>query len=625
MSALPPVITSDAALHYGYSNESNPFNDASLSSVFVWRKKLEADAGRGGDSAAAAAVTEEELRARQRRLVQQIEEVKRRRAEREEERAALELVKAQQERERLAEHVAGWEEKEEEFHKQQAKMKTRIRMREKREKAIDLLLQNVAFEQWSREDEEQRRQQQQHDAMMAAAGAGAAAAAAGAAVSSSQAAVRARRQGSSVTQLQVTDPVSLLSALSLPDLLETRAEVDKFIELKEEEPYWQALRQLCDDEIRICRREKRDRGVSSAVLKQIDAMLAGRSRAELERLELQVHASMQEVGADVPYWTAVMAELRLTKAVAFLRELHADLLRRRLTQLKAEKEKRRREEEEARREGSQSEDRLRLSRQAEQGGGQPTAAAGEQAELRVAVSGGSAALPDVDDSNADHHLSPRLFSLDEELDVDVVSAADDERQLQAQRLALTAQHQPDAALLHPAAAAPSSSSSSSPPPAAASHEYSISNELALPASAAYSWRSAHRPRKPRYFNRVKTGFDWNRYNQTHYDKDSPPPKIVQGYKFNVFYPDLIDRSCTPKYRLEPLPAAVREGEDEAGGGGSSSEYCMLRFIGGAPYEDVAFKIVRREWEFAPRRGFRCVFDKGVLMLHFNFKRFFYRR
>ena len=32
---------------------------------------------------------------------------------------------------------------------------------------------------------------------------------------------------------------------------------------------------------------------------------------------------------------------------------------------------------------------------------------------------------------------------------------------------------------------------------------------------------------PRYFNRVHTGFEWNKYNQTHYDFDNPPPKIVQ--------------------------------------------------------------------------------------------------
>ncbi|OTF84030.1 hypothetical protein BLA29_011145, partial [Euroglyphus maynei] len=50
----------------------------------------------------------------------------------------------------------------------------------------------------------------------------------------------------------------------------------------------------------------------------------------------------------------------------------------------------------------------------------------------------------------------------------------------------------------------------------------------------YSWAEKYRPRKPRYFNRVHTGFEWNKYNQTHYDVDNPPPKVVQGYKFNIF-------------------------------------------------------------------------------------------
>merc|ERR1719217_305640 len=64
-------------------------------------------------------------------------------------------------------------------------------------------------------------------------------------------------------------------------------------------------------------------------------------------------------------------------------------------------------------------------------------------------------------------------------------------------------------------------------------------ELALPARH-YEWEDKYAPRKPRFFNRVKTGYEWNKYNQTHYDHDNPPPKIVQGYKFNIFYPDLIE-------------------------------------------------------------------------------------
>jgi len=49
---------------------------------------------------------------------------------------------------------------------------------------------------------------------------------------------------------------------------------------------------------------------------------------------------------------------------------------------------------------------------------------------------------------------------------------------------------------------------------------------------------------------VHTGYEWNKYNQTHYDHDNPPPKIVQGYKFNIFYPDLMDKTKAPTYNIE---------------------------------------------------------------------------
>lgn len=77
-------------------------------------------------------------------------------------------------------------------------------------------------------------------------------------------------------------------------------------------------------------------------------------------------------------------------------------------------------------------------------------------------------------------------------------------------------------------------------------EFSVETKV---DSQVYFWSDKYRPRKPRYFNRVHTGFEWNKYNQTHYDMDNPPPKIVQGYKFNIFYPDLIDKGCTPQYFL----------------------------------------------------------------------------
>lgn len=46
---------------------------------------------------------------------------------------------------------------------------------------------------------------------------------------------------------------------------------------------------------------------------------------------------------------------------------------------------------------------------------------------------------------------------------------------------------------------------------------------------------------------------------------------------------------------------------------------------GPPYEDIAFRIVRKEWNYARKHGFRCSFERGILHLFFNFKRARYRR
>jgi hypothetical protein len=48
-------------------------------------------------------------------------------------------------------------------------------------------------------------------------------------------------------------------------------------------------------------------------------------------------------------------------------------------------------------------------------------------------------------------------------------------------------------------------------------------EESLPNPETYSWEDKYRPRKPRYLNKVHTGYEWNKYNQTHYEYVSPFP------------------------------------------------------------------------------------------------------
>ncbi|XP_026320661.1 cactin [Hyposmocoma kahamanoa] len=55
------------------------------------------------------------------------------------------------------------------------------------------------------------------------------------------------------------------------------------------------------------------------------------------------------------------------------------------------------------------------------------------------------------------------------------------------------------------------------------------------------------------------------------------------------------------------------------------DFAVLRFHAGPPYEDIAFKIVNREWEYSYKRGFRCHFHNNIFQLWFHFKRYRYRR
>jgi Cactus-binding C-terminus of cactin protein/Conserved mid region of cactin len=140
------------------------------------------------------------------------------------------------------------------------------------------------------------------------------------------------------------------------------------------------------------------------------------------------------------------------------------------------------------------------------------------------------------------------------------------------------------------------------------NEEIFTGEESVTTASSSQWSNKHRPRKPRYFNRVQMGYEWNKYNQTHYDHDNPPPKVVQGYKFNIFYPDLIEKTKAPTYKIE-REGGRKRGETSAPAG--EEDTCLIRFVAGPPYEDIAFRIVDREWDYSAKRdrGFRSSFDK----------------
>jgi PHD/YefM family antitoxin component YafN of YafNO toxin-antitoxin module len=116
--------------------------------------------------------------------------------------------------------------------------------------------------------------------------------------------------------------------------------------------------------------------------------------------------------------------------------------------------------------------------------------------------------------------------------------------------------------------------------------------------------------KPLYYNRERKGVDWTKHNQAMFTEDNPPPPTTLGYEFNIFYPDLLDKTKTPSYQLIPT---------------ENPDLRIIVFKASAPYKDLAFKIAAIEWECSQKKGFRCVFSNGIFHLHFWFKRYRYRR
>lgn len=139
--------------------------------------------------------------------------------------------------------------------------------------------------------------------------------------------------------------------------------------------------------------------------------------------------------------------------------------------------------------------------------------------------------------------------------------------------------------------------------------------------------------KPRYVARARYTYEWNRYNQTHYDSEHPPPKSVQGYRFTIIYPQL-SRGTVPTYSLKKLKMVEGEGDrkwalpppDPVTNIIPPTSYALLTFTcNNVVYEDLCFKIADIEWDTHPKHGFRCVYDRGILRLNFWFVKARFRK
>ena len=496
---------------FGYTAEDNPFHDPNLHQAFTWNKKIE----QGNQQTTNAKANENSHTLD---TLADIEKLRERRKQREAQMEEMERIRREESRMKELENFDDWAKKEEDFHLEQQRQRSAIRLVEGREKPIDVLAKNMLLFGIDRENSAAVKYKERYNAM---------------------------EELGEKLEVEIEEPYKLLHMLKLEELEEVSLDIDAFLRLERDAAssirdksegddailiYWEALKLVTADEIKLLKAGG-GMGSHAKTVEEVQKIFQqGQSIEELTQMKAQIIEKLRENSQRTPaerdpsfdqeYWETVLEQLKVYLAKKTLSQIHSQMLVRQLERLE------RKRQELASMTPEERERKLREGM-------------GEQSDRA------SSDIMQEDESG--------------------FGGVEDE---------------------------------------------AITEEVELRQKKPPSWTDKYASRKPRYFNRVKTGYNWNKYNKTHFDRDNPPPKEVQGYKFNIFYPDLIDPSKTPKFEL--LKA-------------DTEDYCIIKFSAGPPYEDVAFKIMNKEWNKSRKHGFKSSFERGILSLYFNFKSNWYRR
>lgn len=565
---------------------------------FVWRKK---DKQIGIDKLEPAKVLMIN-RLKQEETARELDKLKKRKVEREREREERDRERDFLQRQKETEYHAEWEKQEDSFHLKQVKLRSKIRIEEGRAKPIDLLAKYINAE----EDD---------------------------------------------LAIEMHEPYTYLNGLTIRDLEDLLVDIKVYsdLELGVNAGYWKDITIVTEDELKKLQKMDKDskehagdrrEGMNQAVLQDVSSLFRGKTSEQLVELEQSIKAKIKnELGIDIGYWESLLAQLKAHMARARLRDKHKEILYQKLNSMKKQQGIVIEDSEENAfdrriKERIQKEEELYETKQRERAARGEVSEEDSDNEMQDAFEQAANEQEDkettelemkalaISDYQAGNYSPVLLIQDDLPVDTFILTQKEDNKRMYVRRSQVLGAGaiKPDEEEEFEKKAREKiaigeeelSEEEDETKKAAKSKEgkEASTQEVQLDVQS-YSWSDKYRPRKPRYYNRVHTGYDWNQYNKKHYDIDNPPPKTVQGYKLNIFYPDLIDKTKTPVYSITRCKDAP--------------DFSILRFHAGPPYEDVAFKIVSKEWDISHRHGFRNQFQNGIYQLWFHFRKWKYRR
>ncbi|CAF0986658.1 unnamed protein product [Didymodactylos carnosus] len=554
--------------HMDMNNTNNPFGDDKLLENFVWVKKLE----RQGYTNLPVAQLNNITKQRVEENKSELEKLKRQRLERERQKEEMDKEKEFLQRLKEADYYREWEKQEDSFHFNQVKLRSNIRIFDGRAKPIDLLARYI-----SEEDDKD-------------------------------------------LSVEIHEPSTYLNGLSIRDLEDLLADIRVYTELEiqsqrqYDKQYWFDITLITEDELQKLKKLQnnllndvgdRREGINQAVVTDVNETFKNKTHQQLEQLEERIKSKIEkEKEIDIGYWESLLVQLQAHMARARLKDRHQFNLRKKLRQIKDEQGIFAVPQQPSSSPLFPSTVVVQLKKEKDTNGNDDDDDnEEEQVETEQSQDNNEEETKCIKDYESGRY-SPQLLTqadlnLEQYIDDELVDK--DKLERQRQEVRKTGSIKPDVEDAFEKFARDMGSLTVD--------DTSING--VVPLDIQYLWSDKYRPRKPRFFNKVHTGYDWNQYNKKHYDTDNPPPKTVQGYKFNIFYPDLIDKTKTPSYNLTIC-------ED-------NRDFGILKFHAGPPYEDIAFKIVSKEWDYSYKHGFRCQFQNGMFQLWFHFRKWKYRR
>lgn len=281
-----------------YTNTDNPFGDGNILSTFVWSKKL----GKEGLLGVGREELEMQQRHKQEENKRELEKVKKRRQERELERQQREEEMTMLQRGKEAAQLEQWARQEDQFHLEQARLRSRIRIQDGRAKPIDLLAKYISAEE-------------------------------------------------EVDAVEMHEPYTYLRGLHMKDLEDLIEDIKVYKELERGKnlDYWNDITVIVEDELHKLRKLERTEyevgkrndsffffllslsffymlalhhniflavgrreGIHESVAKDVTAIFKGKTATQLEALQLQIQAKItgKPEGVDIGYWESLLSQLK---------------------------------------------------------------------------------------------------------------------------------------------------------------------------------------------------------------------------------------------------------------------------------------------------------------------------